>query len=253
MICRDQAVVLNTRDFRETSKIAIFYCRKYGKVSGLLKGIRANPRKFASNLDFLSLNEVIFYKKRFSELHLVSECDLKRSFNSLRSNLVKFNIGSFCSEFINSIMAPEDAHPEIFDLLLNFLDSLESTSLTQKLVYNFVLKGLSLSGFQPHLESCVSCKSLIQKQAFFSNKLGGLLCNRCLVKDRLSEPILGGTIATIVFFQNKDWQDSLRLNILPKVEEELSKIIFSFLSFNLERKFKTLEYLQESFKERATS
>ncbi|MFC1646577.1 DNA repair protein RecO, partial [Candidatus Omnitrophota bacterium] len=49
MICRDEAIVLKTRDFRETSRIAVFYSKKSGKVSGLLKGIRKDPRKFASN------------------------------------------------------------------------------------------------------------------------------------------------------------------------------------------------------------
>ena len=87
MICRDEAIVLKTRDFRETSKIAVFYTKQHGKMSGLFKGIRKEPKKFATTLDVLTFNEIIFYKKRFSELHLVSQCDLRRNFDYLKEDM----------------------------------------------------------------------------------------------------------------------------------------------------------------------
>lgn len=248
MICKDQAIVLKTRDFRETSKIAVFYSKKFGKISGLLKGIRTEPKKFASNLDFLSINEVIFYKKRFSELHLISQCDLIKNFNSLKSDIAKFTLSGFCSELIDSIMPSENAHPEIYELLLNFLYSLENNNSAQNLIYNFIIKTLSLSGFQPHLESCVACHRHIKRHAFFSNRLGGLLCDKCFKEDRKSEDILAGTVASILFFQKTSWLHSLRLSIGPSIERQLNRIIFSFLDFNLERKFKSLKILNEDFK-----
>lgn len=245
MICRDEAIVLKTRDFRETSKIAVFYCKKSGKLSGLFKGIRKDPRKFASNLEFLSLNEIIYYKKRFSELHLVSQCDLKRNFDYLHADLEKFTLASFAAELIDSIMPQEDAHPEIYDLFVNFLVSLQSAHTAKKLIYSFALKTLSFSGFQPHLESCVFCRSTIKNLAYFSNHFGGLLCPKCSFKDVQCESILPGTVATILFFQNSSWLDSLRLSILPNVQRQLSKVLFSFLNFHLEKKFKSLKILNE--------
>ncbi|MDD5005855.1 MAG: DNA repair protein RecO [Candidatus Omnitrophica bacterium] len=245
MICRDEAIVLKTRDFRETSKIAVFYSKKFGKISGLLKGIRKDPKKFASRLDFLSINEIIFYRKRFSELHLVSQCDFKNEFGCLKSDVTKFGLAGFCAELVYSIMPPEDAHPEVYGLLLDFLHSLEDTRAPQKLIYNFTLKLLSLSGFQPHLESCVICRKSIKEKAFFSNRFGGLLCPECSHKDAQCEGIIAGTIATILFFQNSNWPESLRLDILPSVERQLSRVIFSFLDFHLEKKFKSVKMLNE--------
>ena len=245
MICRDEAIVLKSRDFRETSKIVVFYSKQFGKISGLFKGIRKDPRKFASNLDFLSINNIIFYKKRFSDLHLVSQCDLKIDFGFLKADIAKFSQASFCDELVYSIMPQEDAHPEIYDLLVNFLDSLESSNYTQRLVYNFTVKMLTLSGFQPHLESCVICKDSMKDNVFFSNHLGGLLCSKCSFKDKQRESILAGTVSTILYLQNSSWSDSLRLNIIPIVEKQLNKVIFSFLNFHLEKKFKSLKMLNE--------
>ena len=72
-IHKTEAVVLRKRDFRETSLIVEFYTREFGKMSGILKGIRSEPQKFASTLEPFSLNEIIFYSKRSSSLHLVSQ------------------------------------------------------------------------------------------------------------------------------------------------------------------------------------
>ena len=76
MICSTPAFVLRTYDFRETSKIVNFYTRDFGKVKGILKGIRKDSKKFGSTLPLLSLNHIVFYKKRMTEIHLVSHCDL---------------------------------------------------------------------------------------------------------------------------------------------------------------------------------
>ncbi len=245
MICRDEAIVLRTRDFRETSKIAVFYTKMSGKMSGLFKGIRKDPRKFASHLDFLSLNEIVFYKKRFSELHLVSQCDLKNDFRQCKTDIARLALASYCVELLDAVTQVEDAHPELFDLLVSALGSFCAQEKVIPLIYNFTIKALSLSGFQPHLESCVICRSSIRAHAHFSNRFGGLLCDNCFAQDPQRERIHAGTIATILFFQNKSWHDCLRLHLLPVIEQQLNRIIFSFLSFNLEKKFKSLGVLDE--------
>jgi recombinational DNA repair protein (RecF pathway) len=60
MICSTPAFVLKTYDFRETSKIAVFFSRDFGKVKGVLKGIRSDHKKFSSVLSALSLNHIVF-------------------------------------------------------------------------------------------------------------------------------------------------------------------------------------------------
>ena len=63
-IQKTEAIVLNKHDFRETSIIANFYTRDFGKLSGIMKGIKEQPGKFASTLEPFSHNDIIFYKKR---------------------------------------------------------------------------------------------------------------------------------------------------------------------------------------------
>ena len=62
-IHKTDAIVLNKRDFRETSLIVDLFSRDFGRLCGLLKGIRTEPEKFASTLEPFSHNEIIFYRK----------------------------------------------------------------------------------------------------------------------------------------------------------------------------------------------
>ncbi len=243
MLQKAEAIVLKTYLFRETSRIAVFYSREFGKINGLLKGIRKDPRKFATNLQLASLNDLVFYKKRASDLHLVGQCDLKQDFSLLREDLKKSASTSYCLELVNFIMPQEDKNEAVFNLLFKFLQELSQSSEAEKLIYIFQIKILSLSGFKPHFDSCVSCNRLISQKAKFSHQLGGLICHNCASQDKGSVPILKGTIATILHIEKSAWKDSLRLGISYGIRKELKSILNSFLTFHLERPLKTWKFL----------
>ncbi len=127
-IHRTEALVLNRRDFRETSIIADFYTRDFGKLSGILKGIRKEPAKFASCLELFSYNEIIFYRKRNSSLHLISQADTIDNFDTIRHSIFKVSIGSFMMELLGAVMAQEDKNEDVFNLSLTCLQELKATN-----------------------------------------------------------------------------------------------------------------------------
>lgn len=242
-IHKTEAIVLNKRDFRETSIIADFYTRDFGKLSGILKGIRKEPAKFASNLEPFSHNEIIFYRKRNSSLHLVSQCDKRNNFSNIRHNMVKIGMGSFMSELLSVVMPAEDSNVEVFDLALACLGELETTATPDKIMTIFKIKMLSLSGFKPHFDSCVSCGERILGQSRFSLMLGGLLCIKCQSKDMGARSIFRGTVASILHIEKNDFRTNLNLGMNPQIKKELEVILNAFLNFHLERELKSQRVL----------
>lgn len=244
-IYRTEAIVLKRRDFRETSLVVNFYTRDFGKLSGLLKGIRKEPVKFASTLEPFSLNEVIFYKKRNSALHLVSQCDVKNNFNNIRRDMVKIGMASMMMELVEFVMQDEDKNEEIFDLVLICLKELEINSNPNKIMTIFKIKLLSLSGFKPHFDSCVCCNSKILGQSKFSLVLGGLLCPGCYNKDLRARSIFRGTVASILHIEKNDVSNNLNLGMNPQIKKELELILNAFLNFHLERELKSQKVLNK--------
>ena len=201
MILKTEALVLKTMDFRETSRIATFYTRDYGKLSGVLKGIRRDPRKFGSSVEKFSLNEIVFYQYRSADLHLISQCDMRQDFYPIRQDLKKIMAASYMAELIEKILPSEEPNQELFDVLLDFLNSLAEARDIDFLIYMLQIKVLSLSGFRPHLDVCLKCGQPITSGARFGLEAGGLICSRCPLIEGKPQPITPGTIATLLYIE----------------------------------------------------
>ncbi len=244
-IDKANAIVLNKRDLRETSLIVDFYTQEFGKVSGILKGIRTEPEKFASNLEIFSLNEIIFYRKTHSSLHLISQADKMNNFTGIRQSIEKTGMAGFMMELVSSIMQPEDKNEEIFNLTLASLKELETNYNPEKIATIFKIKILSLSGFKPHFDSCVCCLDKITGQSRFSLSLGGLLCPRCMPKDPTARAIFRGTIATVLHIEKNEFNTSLNLGMNPQIKKELDLILNAFLNFHLGKELKSQKLLNK--------
>ncbi|MDP2941501.1 MAG: DNA repair protein RecO [Candidatus Omnitrophota bacterium] len=244
-IHKTEAIVLRRFDFRETSLISDFYTRDFGKISGLLKGIRKEPEKFASNLELFSHNEIIFYRSRNSSLHLVSQCDKRDNFDLIRRNISRAAIAALMMELLSAVMPAEDKNEEIFDLSLNCLKELETAGLPEKVATIFKIKVLALSGFKPHFDSCASCGNKIMGHSRFSLMIGGLLCPSCAGKDNAARAIFRGTVATILHIEKNDLKKNLTLGLNPLIKRELEIILNAFLNFHLEKELKSQRVLNK--------
>lgn len=243
MIAKTEGIVLKSFDFRETSRIATFFTRDFGKVKGVLKGIRKDPRKFGSSVDRFSVNDIVYYQSRNSEIHLISHCDMKGYFYGLRQDLKRMTAASYAAELVDTVMASEQNNEEIYDLTQDLLNALQTAPDISKLVHMFQIKILSLSGFRPHLGSCVRCSTLIRDRARFNLRLGGLACSNCEDVAGESLAISRGAVASILHVQQTPWEHALRLGISTPIKKELKYVLNHFLVFHLERHLRSTRFL----------
>jgi DNA repair protein RecO (recombination protein O) len=244
-IHKANAIVLNRYDVRETSIIVTFFTKEFGKITGILKGIRTDPRKFASTVERFSINEIVFYRKRNTPVHLVSQCDNRDNFQGIRSDIAKISMASMVVEIVHAVMEQEDINTDVFELILTTLQELAVTSNPERVMTIFKIKILSLSGFKPHLDCCVVCSKKAFTQSKFSLSLGGLLCGNCFGRDQEARSICRGTIATILHIERNDFRHNLNLGMNPDIKKELELVLNSFLSFHLEKELKSQKVLNK--------
>jgi DNA repair protein RecO (recombination protein O) len=140
-------------------------------------------------------------------------------------------------------MQAEEQNLEIYDLMQAFLKCLQTTTDVSKLVQTFQIKILSLSGFKPHLETCVRCSKMIVQSPRFSLRLGGLLCGVCQDSGGEATPISLGAVASILHIQQNNWEAALRLGMEPFIKKELKYVLNHFLVFHLERQLRSTRFL----------
>ena len=237
-IKKDRGFVLKTFDFRETSKIAHIFTQNNGKIHGLFKGFSTGKKEFTTTLDTFSLNDFIFYESK-NQLWLVSFADIVDSFSYLRQDLEKNLVANYIIELVDKITPLHQACPKIFNLLGESFLYLRD-NFQRKILYIFQIRILELSGFQPHITACLKCSGEVQKQAFFSTKLGGFLCAGCAHNDRFSKELSAELISSLKYIQNNDFKIALRLSLSLKTERDLSEILEEFFSFHLDTRIKSL-------------
>lgn len=232
MVKKDLGFVLKRYNFRETSLITTVYTEHFGKIRGILKGFYTSKREFSSTLDIFSLNEFMFYPKR-SEIWLISHVDIVSDYDFLRSDLSKAKTAGKIFNFVDKVMPVWDSNPFIFNLIKSCLELLK-TSKESIVLYVFLIKFLTLSGFKPELNHCISCRALLKQENSFSVSRGGFICPNCRRDTRDVRSLSQQASRCISYIQNSELPLVSRLQIPSNCEEEISSILRNFTAYHLQ-------------------
>jgi len=192
-IVRSEAICLRVQDYHETSKLVTFFTLERSKVSCLAKGARRLRSKFGAALDIFAQSRIIYYSHETRTLLTLSDAELVHSFSGLALQPDKFLAAEQMAEFVLRVIQPLDPNPQLYQLLLNYLSTLESlqssspppssllTPPCSALVCSFLLKAASFLGFRPELRRCLICRRPIEgpRPAYFDAGRGGIVCPRC--------------------------------------------------------------------------
>ncbi|UCG35053.1 MAG: DNA repair protein RecO [Candidatus Omnitrophota bacterium] len=232
MVKKDLGFVIKRHNFRETSLITTIYTSHFGKITGILKGFYTSKREFSSPFERGSLNEITFYPKR-KEIWLFSFVDLVDDYPYLRTNISKAKVASLFLSLVDKVMQLWDANPLIFDLLRQCLTALEKED-ERKILYIFLIKFLTLSGFKPEINRCLNCHGNLDENLYFSISRGGLICQNCFDTVRNLQRISKEVASSLLYIQKYEFTLTLRLRPSLQCEVEMLKILGEFLSYHLD-------------------
>ncbi|MBP1691276.1 MAG: repair protein RecO [Bacteroidetes bacterium] len=186
MIVKSDSIVLKTMKYRESSMIATLLTRDYGKISVIAKGVRNKPRGGGTSLEPMNCVRAVIYRKPGRELQLLSQCDQVRAFKGLSEDLKRMAAGMAVVELANLAVAPDEAHPEVYELVAGTLGALSNaTRVPENALYYFEVRLLGVLGFRPELRRCVQCEGSIEefngrnKGGPFRIGMHGVLCSAC--------------------------------------------------------------------------
>jgi DNA repair protein RecO (recombination protein O) len=122
------------------------------------------------------------------------------------------------------------------------------------LLHAYELQLLKLMGFKPQLQHCVGClgnisgnnplNPFIKGEKFrFSPALGGMLCRKCFDKDASALSLSPGAYELMKRMQTLDLALVRRVGASDTVKHELKRNLSKFISFQLERQFKSLDFI----------
>ena len=181
MITNVEGIILNTRNYNETSKILDIFTKEYGIIGVIAKGcksLKSNLRSVTDKLTYATFT--IYYKK--DKLSILTEASIINNFNNIKKDIVSISYASYLLDLTNQVYKQNNSN-ELYSLLISALIKLNEGFNPLVITNILELKYLDYLGIMPNLEGCIICGS--KNVITLSSDKGGYLCRNC----RVDEPI----------------------------------------------------------------
>lgn len=141
-------IVLSVMDYKDADCLVEIFSRDLGKNLFIAKGIRRFKSKKRGSLE--AFNEVNFSWSRSKGLPLILEVKVETPFPNIKKNLNKMALAFYFCEVVKKVTREEDPHPDLYDILLDYLSQIELGSLLKTLRQNFLHDTLITLGYLTH-------------------------------------------------------------------------------------------------------
>ena len=238
-----EGIVLKNQPFRSSSLIVTFFTREAGKIRGVVKGVHREGEVRQAGFEVFTRAEFIFYEKKRSDLHLISDNMILESNDAVRNRLESIAFGSYFCELVDELTEVHDPHPEIFELLRTSLRYL-AVIPPEKLVTAFEIKLLGEMGLIPFSESCVSCGLKPIEKGYFSIKHGALFCDKCRSKDHGAPSISPAGLALLRRYSRTDIEGCMQGAHSAHAMAEIRRLVSQFLSYRIGKVLKSRRFIE---------
>lgn len=239
---KTEGIIIRVRDYGEADRIITLFTREHGKVQAIVKGCRKQKSRKRGVIQLFTYGDFVIYSGR--SLDTVTQCQAKETFGPIREDLDRMAYASYLVELLDGFVNAGESHEDLFFLSLVCLHLL-TVDDPELVIRAFETRLMSVLGYQPHLSDCVVCGAeLSGSRIFFSPRLGGGLCERCVSHDLES---LSCKLGTINMLKQLAVWDLKRLRVLKlsgEAKREIGEIMKSYISQRLEKKIKSADFLQ---------
>ena len=238
MLIDVEGIIINTKNYSDTSKIVDIFTKEYGVIGVMAKGcksLKSNLRSVTDKLTYAKFT--IFYKK--DKLSILSEASSINNFSNIKKDIEKISYASFLIDLTNQVYKQSE-DTELYDLLISSLIKIND-NFNPLIITNIVeLKYLNYLGVMPNLDGCTICgaKNVIT----LSSDKGGYLCKRC----HTNEPIVSDkTIKLIRMYSLVDINKISKLDLNDSIVKEVNRFIDSYYERYTGLYLKSKEFLNK--------
>jgi len=199
---RDKAVVIRAIKLGESDRILTLLTEAHGKVRAVAKGVRKTTSRFGARLEPTTHVAVQLYEGR--ELDTITQAEALDHFSAVRADLHRWGRATTMLEAAEHIAQEREPNPPLYRMVVGALRSLDGEDAPLVLA-GFLWKLLSLEGYHPQLNECVTCGSREDLVAMDFDG-GGVLCR----SDRRGTAVSGEAIALMRRLLGGDLVTALR-------------------------------------------
>jgi len=243
-VYRAEAVVLKRLSFGETDRLVTLLTRDRGKLGAVAKGARGPRSRLAGVTEpFTYFHGLLAVGQN---LDVLTQAEVQDSFVGLRKDLVKVGYASYFVELVDAATEERQPVPELWELLVASLSTLESSTTPDVLARAFEMHAMAVVGYEPRLTQCVLDQTPIGGPGTAFHPLrGGMVCPRCARKAPGAVPLSPETLAAFESLVQAPFIEAARAPLSQAVRRELARCMIPYVRHHLETPLRSLQFLDD--------
>jgi len=242
-----RSIILRKQDRGEADELVKFLSRDLGWLTGVAKNAKKSRVRFGGHLEPFALVDLLLRPRRKDDMVWIEDAQMVRGFLGIRSDLEKVSRVAYFLE-LGSLFLPEgQPDPDLFDFLLQFLETLEFTDASPLRYLLDEILLLGILGYGPRFDLCPCCENVLRpgEEGVFAASLGGACHPACLpAGERAKLPLSPDTIAVVRRGLEVGRDASNRLRLGRKGVEELRNALSAFVRHVRGEQINSLVFLE---------
>jgi DNA repair protein RecO (recombination protein O) len=238
---RDEAVVLRVQKLGEADRIITLLTKRHGRVRAVAKGVRRTRSKFGASVEPFSHVDVQLYPGR--SLEIITQAESLHAYGEqLVHEYPRYTAGTAVLETAERLTA-EEGEPslKLYLLVVGALRALGEGRDPGLVLDAFLLRAMSVSGYEPALAQCGRCGET-GPHRWFSVPGGGSVCGGC--HEPGAATVGGLSLDLMVALLEGDWETAEASE--PRARREASGLVAAYLQWHLERGLRSLPLVERA-------
>lgn len=236
-----KGIVLKERAVGENGKFIDILTAENGVIELTVKGAKKINSQFLSSTQLFAYSEFCYSES--GKYRFLNSTEPIRIFYNLRNSLSKVSLACYFAEVLRYCAEPQPDN-NILRLFLNTLHFLEKDLRDERLLKSiFELRLMSEIGFMPDIVGCRDCGIFEPNEALFSMKDGCFFCKNCFSGNPNEFYSINiSVLSSVRHILLTDFDRLFNFRISENSMNILSDFTEKYLSFCLERTFRTLDF-----------
>jgi DNA repair protein RecO (recombination protein O) len=245
MKSKTEAIIIGSMNLGEADKLVTFFSLDRGTLRGVARNARKSFRRFGAGLELFTHCRLHLYEREHQELTRIESSEIITQHFTITCDLERLAVGATILDLVRELAPEGERNPSAFLLLAHVLNLLEGAADPLFLLRIFEIRFLSLLGYQPKLDRCLSCGCAADRDMIFYGPKGGVLCPDCLVTSGEPQPRLSpGAISFYYHALRMDLDKLTRLKPSMDIMRELDHAFSSHTLHILGKRLKSASFLK---------
>lgn len=231
-----RGIVLRHSAYSETSRVIHWLTEDRGRISTVAKGAMRPRNAMLGQFDQLYTCELVYYAHDREAAYITRELSPLAVRARLRRDWRAALAGLYLCDLALRATPAHVPAPELYRLLEEALDVLDTHGWLEPLPLLFELRLLALLGLAPRFDRCATCDRPLEAgvRTFFEVRRGGMVCARCAPDT--AAIALGPDVRSILLHWQRaeGWNPARTARCTAAQRTAMDELLGAFLAYHLD-------------------